>query len=343
MTSSVASTNQTDFLKYSHTIGLCTMDGRGFMFPSDTAIGPKGRIYTVSRGLVGDSRTQRVTAYDLDSAFFGTFGSFGEDEGQFKLPSAIAVDGDGHVYVADEYTHRINIFDSEGKSVGRWGSKGVGEGQFNGPSGMAFDGEDHLYVSDHRNHRIQKFTKDGAFVLSFGSEGDGEGKLNLPWGVAVDGGDEVYIADWRNDRISKYSSDGKFLRAFGSSGNGDGQFNRPSSVAVDGEGYIYVSDWGNERVQVFGPDGDFITKLRGTATASRWAQDFLSTNAEEADARAKANLEPDLELFGGDPHEESAHTEKYFWGPVSVKLDAEGKIYVTESNRHRIQIYERGA
>jgi len=112
---------------------------------------------------------------------------------------------------------------------------------------------------------------------------------------------------------------------------------------VDGEGYIYVSDWGNERVQVFGPDCDFITKLRGTATVSRWAQDFLSTNAEEADARAKANLEPDLELFGGDPHEESAHTEKYFWGPVSVKLDAEGKIYVTESNRHRIQIYERGA
>ena len=210
MTSSVASTNQTDFLKYSHTIGLCTMDGRGFMFPSDTAIGPEGRIYTVSRGLVGDSRTQRVTAYDLDSAFFGTFGSFGEDEGQFKLPSAIAVDSDGHIYVADEYSHRINIFDSEGKSVGSWGSKGVGEGQFNGPSGMAFDGEDHLYVSDHRNHRIQKFTKDGAFVLSFGSKGDGEGKLNLPWGVAVDGGDEVYVADWRNDRISNcllYTSD----------------------------------------------------------------------------------------------------------------------------------------
>ena len=69
MTSSVASTNQADFLKYSHTIGLCTMDGRGFMFPSDTAIGPEGRIYTVSRGLVGDSRTQRVTAYDLGSAF----------------------------------------------------------------------------------------------------------------------------------------------------------------------------------------------------------------------------------------------------------------------------------
>ena len=144
MTSSVASTKQTDFLKYSHTIGLCTMDGRGFMFPSDTAIGPEGRIYTVSRGLVGDSRTQRVTAYDLDSAFFGTFGSFGEDEGQFKLPSAIAVDSNGHVYVADEYSHRINIIDSECKPVGSWGSKGVGEGQFNGPSGMAFDGEDHL-------------------------------------------------------------------------------------------------------------------------------------------------------------------------------------------------------
>ncbi|HAT22636.1 MAG TPA: hypothetical protein DCS57_07460, partial [Dehalococcoidia bacterium] len=44
---------------------------------------------------------------------------------------------------------------------------------------------------------------------------------------------------------------------------------------------------------------------------------------------------------GGVPHEESAHIEKLFWGPTSVKLDNDGKVYVTESNRHRVQIYER--
>ena len=63
---------------------------------------------------------------------------------------------------------------------------------------------------------------------------------------------------------------------------------------------------------------------------------------EEAGARATANLEPDVALFGGDPHEESSYIEKFFWAPVSVKLDSEGRLYVTESNRHRIQVYQRG-
>ena len=115
-----------------------------------------------------------------------------------------------------------------------------------------------------------------------------------------------------------------------------------SYEAVDSQGFIYVADWGNERVQVIDPEGGFMTKLRGAATVSKWAAEFLSANTEEADGRAKSNLEPDLAQFAGDPHEESAHTEKFFWGPVSVKLDGEGRLYVTESNRHRVQIYERG-
>ena len=84
-----------------------------------------------------------------------------------------------------------------------------------------------------------------------------------------------------------------------------------------------------------------MTKLRGSATLSKWAEDFFGTNVEEAEARASADLEPDVSQFGGDPHEESAHVEKLFWAPVSVKLDGDGRLYVTESNRHRVQVYER--
>ena len=101
-----------------------------------------------------------------------------------------------------------------------------------------------------------------------------------------------------------------------------------------------MADWGNERVQVLDPDGGFVMKLRGQATLSRWAQEFLDTNVEEAEARGRSNLEPDLD-FGGDSHEESAHIEKYFWAPSSVKLDGDGRLYVTESNRHRIQVFVR--
>ena len=129
------------------------------------------------------------------------------------------------------------------------------------------------------------------------------------------------------------------MATYGRPGRGDGELSRPADVAVDGEGYVHVADWGNERVQVFDPGGGFVAKLRGSATVSPWAQEFLSANIEEAQARATANLEPDTAQFGGDPHEESAHIEKLFWAPVSVKVDRDGRLYVTESNRHRVQVY----
>lgn len=91
------------------------------------------------------------------------------------------------------------------------------------------------------------------------------------------------------------------------------------------------------------PEGRFVMKLRGQATLSKWAENFLSINAEEGRARATADLEPEIDYFVADPHEESSHIEKHFWAPSSVKLDSSGNLYVTESNRHRIQVYKRRA
>ena len=41
-------------------------------------------------------------------------------------------------------------------------------------------------------------------------------------------------------------------------------------------------------------DGAPIQVLRGEATLSKWAAGFMETNREEAEARATANLQPDL-------------------------------------------------
>jgi hypothetical protein len=84
-----------------------------------------------------------------------------------------------------------------------------------------------------------------------------------------------------------------------------------------------------------------VQKLRGEATNSEWADDFLGVNVEEAGARERANLEPDIEYFNDDPHEESSHIEKLLWGPVSLILDSDERLFITETNRHRIQVYER--
>ena len=151
----------------------------------------------------------------------------------------------------------------------------------------------------------------------------------------------MYVADFGNDAIKKFSPSGAFLAAFGATGRGEGQFTRPASVAVDRDGYIYVADWGNERVQVLDAEGNFVQLLRGEASLSEWASNFLSINVEEAAARATADLDMEIEYSVDDPHEESSHIEKYFWCPVSVKLDSQGRLYVTETNRHRLQIYRR--
>tara|TARA_Y100001960_G_scaffold306767_1_gene362355 strand:+ start:7481 stop:8422 length:942 start_codon:yes stop_codon:yes gene_type:complete len=312
------------------------MEGRGFMFPVDTLISNTGRMHTISRAYTPADSQKRVTLYDINSEFYGIYGRFGEGIGEFKWPSAIAEDQQGNVYITDETLNRINIYTENGDPVGHWGTSGNSDGEMDGPAGISFDFNNDLYVTDHLNGRVQKYTKDGDYLLTFG-----EGDLNLPWGVHVSPNGSIYVADWGNHRIVRYSADGSILACYGSHGGGDGQFKNPSSVAVDTDGNIYVADWGNERVQILDSTGNFICSLRGEATISLWGQEFLDANYEEAEPRSRSNLEPDVSLFNGNPHEESAHIEKFFWGPTSVKLDNSGRLYVTESNRHRIQVYCR--
>ena len=35
--------------------------------------------------------------------------------------------------------------------------------------------------------------------------------------------------------------------------------------------------------------------------------------------------------------------EKLFWSPIAVEVDNEGRIFVVESARHRIQVYRKQA
>jgi hypothetical protein len=89
------------------------------------------------------------------------------------------------------------------------------------------------------------------------------------------------------------------------------------------------------------PDGSFQLNLRGQATLSKWAEDFLAVNPDEKRTREMSTLVPNLPPHLNTPHHVSSQTEPYFWGPVSVTLDGEDRLYVTESNRHRVQIYQK--
>ncbi len=324
--------------EYSHTIGRQeNRSGSGFFYPVDIARSGKNRLSVISRGSETPAffPCKRVTVFTVDEELVQEFGQKIPPEdadenapaGTFMWPSALAIDSEGGTCVADEWLQRITAFDKDGECVGKWGKVGSGDGEFNRPSGLAFDAEDNLYLVDSYNHRVQVYTKGGQFKFQWGGEGAGNGQFWYPWGIEIDYDGNVWVADWRNDRIQKFAPDGRFLMEFGSSGDGDGQLNRPTKVAVDKEGIIYVADFKNDRLQVFDPEGNFITKLLGEATLSKWGQERVQLDPIIVRAREMAH----------NLHER----EKLFHGPISVEVDDEGRIFVLECPRQRVQVYHK--
>jgi DNA-binding beta-propeller fold protein YncE len=333
--------------QYSHTIGMYAQIGRGFNNPVDVAVGRDDVLYVLNRAgsdISPRMSYKRVSVCTLSEAFHGEFSHGGTADGEIMWPTSIAIDAEQRLYISDEALHRISVFDQAGQFLYKWGTKGQGEGEFDRPSGLAFDADGHLLVADGLNHRVQRYTSDGQFLGQWGHHGSESGAFDLPWGIATDSENQVYVADWRNDRIQKFDAQGTHMASWGTSGAGEGELQRPSSVAVDTDGLVYVADWGNERVQILEPDGKFVALLRGDAGVSKWGQDYFISNQDELEERQHADLEPELELLPSDgPREVSASIEKLFWGPTAVKVDADGRLYVVDSCRHRIHVNRKTA
>ncbi len=232
-------------------------------------------------------------------------GQEGVDDGEFKSPTGIALDKDGHIYVADTDNHSIQKFDKDGKFLARWGGEASSEeGKFYYPRGLATGPEGHVYVSDSGNNRIQKLDADGNPMKAWGKfgfawRGADMGKFDVPWGVATDREGNLYVSDTSNSRVQKFKSDGTPLLKWGRDGSFDGAFFFPRGVTVDFVGNIYVADESNNRVQKFDSRGSFLTK---------WGKE------------------------GAGPGQ--------FKSPWGVACDKLGHVYVVDSGNHRIQKFD---
>ena len=324
--------------QYSHTIGRQEVrSGTGFFYPVAITRDEDNNLYVLNRGSETPAffPCKRVTVFTVDEELVREFGhkvppedaNPSAPDGSLMWPTAIALDSQGIAYVADEWLNRISVFNKDGDCVKTWGKVGSGEGEFDRPSGLAFDANDNLYMVDSLNHRIQVFTKDGMFLSTWGQKGTGDGEFDHPWGIEIDKNGDVYIADWRNDRIQKFTADGQFLMKFGSSGQGDGEFFRPTSIAVDNDGIIYVTDFKNDRLQVFDADGGFVTKLLGEATLSKWG-------------RQRVELEPAM-VRGREMAQGLEERERQFQGPIAVEVDDDGRVFVVETARQRVQVFRK--
>lgn len=313
--------------RYHSLIGLLSASAEGFSGPVSIALGPNDLLYVASRGNPNQRESVRITKCTKDGEYVDQFGGWGEKDGEFIWVTDIGFNSRNEVLLTEEHQHRLQAFDTDGNLLYAWGERGSEEGQFDRPSGLVVDSEDNVYIVDSLNHRVQKFTREGEFLFAWGELGDGDGQFNMPWDIALDSDGNVYVSDWRNDRVQKFTDDGAFLTSFGQSGTGDGEFNRPNGLTVSSDGDIYVCDWMNDRVQILGADGSYKDTLIGHGGTSKWSERYLDANPD---------IKEKLELAT-----QNIEIKKRFYRPVSVKVDDDGKVYVVDCYRHRVQIYEK--
>ena len=271
-------------------------DGTGtaaqFNLPTGVACDGSGNVYVAD---YGNHRIRRiVAATGAVSTLAGGTRGYVDGTGtaaQFNLPTGVACDGSGNVYVADYGNQCIRkIVVATGAvttlagSVTQGSADGTGSAaQFTYPSGVAWDGSGNVYVADNGNHCIRKIVASTGVVTTLAGSGtagyaDGTGSaasFNRPYGVACDGSGNLYVADTGNHRIrSIVAATGAVstLAGNGTAGFGDGrtlaQFNNPIGVACDGNGTVYVADRNNQRIRRIVAATGVVSTMAGSATGT---------------------------------------------------------------------------
>lgn len=239
----------------------------------------------------------------------------------------------------------------------------LGDGQFDRARGVAVDNSGNIYVADSDNSRIQKFmlanpcplgtnqlTPGVCFVTKWGTVGTAEGQFSGfltgggPGYIAVDSLGDLYVPESGNRRIQKFTfanpcpagtttivagvcfvvmwgwgvKDGSntFQACTnacqaGISGSGDGQFNVPVGIALDNLDNMYIGETGNQRIQKFvlaNPCPAMTTEL-AAGICFAWK---LGTPGS------------------GDGQ---------FNVPQGLSVDAAGRVYVSERDNFRVQVF----
>jgi DNA-binding beta-propeller fold protein YncE len=163
-------------------------------FGAGDLISPAGIAIDTSNRFVyvADTQADQVVVFDADKyTLLRRIGTGGKKHsltspGDFALPTHVAVDKDGNLYVTDTLNNRIESFDADGNFISEFGKSGDGPGHFARPKGIALDSDGHIWVTDEIQSRVQVFDKEGRLLLYMGEQGWYPGQFQGLYGIAAD-------------------------------------------------------------------------------------------------------------------------------------------------------------
>ncbi|MCK4223867.1 MAG: NHL repeat-containing protein [candidate division Zixibacteria bacterium] len=260
----------------------------------------------------------------------------------FYLPTGIAIDPLGNIFITDTGNDRVVKCDREGRFLAETGGFGWGAGEFNRPTYIATDNGLNVYVVDVQNKRIQRFDQNLNFVsiIEIKEEEDFSG-FGLLEGITITSSGEILVSDIEEDHIIKLNSFFEYERSFGGFESIGGGLRDPLGVFVSQKGNVYVADSQNDRVVVFDSFGNFLKsfgeKILNYPNGVTIGQNQL-TYVANTGKNSLVVFDPDGNLileYGNS----GAEMEKLS-RPTDLKLWKENKLFVVDSGNNRILVFE---
>ncbi len=277
--------------------------------------------------------------YVVGAAKAGRFSGDGGPATQATLnfPGAVAVDRQGHLYIADTMNHRVRKVDAAtgtistiaGTGQHRWSGDGgpAVSAALNEPAALVADTHGNLYIADQSNNRVRKVDMATGVITTVagtgetGYTGDGmaaaEAGISGPSGLAIGPDGALYIADTFSGRIrridpatgviSTVAGDGGEYRFSGLPNEFSTSLSRPYGIALDAAGNLLITDSDSHLIRRWDRKKKIITRLAGSGQAQ----------------------------FGGDGGDPLAGSLNY---PFGVLVDGAGNVYIADTFNHRIRM-----
>ncbi|HEY1810423.1 MAG TPA: Ig-like domain repeat protein [Acidobacteriaceae bacterium] len=256
------------------------------------------------------------------------------------LPTGVAVDGMGDIFIADSHHNRVREVYASGANAGQIVTvAGDGNAGYDGtatvatatslnvPGAVAIDGAGNLYIADTNNNVIREVNLTTGSIRTVagtstpGYTGDTgaatSAELNSPQGVAVGAVGNLIIADTGNNVVRKVNVSTGIITTIagdptGASGfAGDGglataaKLDAPYGLGFDPATNLYVADSGNNRVRKVSTTG-YISTYAGSANSG-----FLGDGGQAAAA----------ELYS----------------PLGVACDPAGNLYIADARNYVVR------